>query len=438
MMKINNLSQGIKNPKTGKKYSTAFKKRTVQYWLLGIHDVSIIRKKFHVSEKLLFKWRIWYFCQFEEKYLKNEPTNERGIPQGAYRILRKATKHNNKIAAIRARQECYFGNLTKSNKRTLQGGLEKKLWFETVSEVRKEYPKLSLKIVCDFFGKTRQAWYKARTQAFVKDYQEDLIVEQILSIRKHLPRSGGRKLYHIMSSFFDKNNIKIGRDLFFDLLRERNLLINRKRRKARTTNSNHGFKKHPNSAKAVIPTASNQVWVSDITYITLGSSFVYLSLITDVYSRKIVGWNLSESLRAEGAISALKMALKNLDKSSLSLIHHSDRGVQYCCKKYIEILKKNSIKVSMTEQYDPYENAIAERINRTIKEEFLDTYLFFNYKQANEAVKKAVNAYNNIRPHASVNFLTPSEAHLQNGEIRKLWKNYYPLQWQSSNSKSLT
>ena len=162
------------------------------------------------------------------------------------------------------------------------------------------------------------------------------------------------------------------------MLRRNHLLRRKKRYVKRTTNSNHRFKKHPNLVKNLTPVRANQLWVSDITYIrTGGRMFSYLSLITDAYSRKIVGWFLSEDLKAEGAIIALKMALKQTNHSALNLAHHSDRGIQYCCKDYIKLLVKNNIRVSTTEQYDPYENAMAERINRTIKEEFLEEYFFF-------------------------------------------------------------
>lgn len=205
-----------------------------------------------------------------------------------------------------------------------------------------------------------------------------------------MPRCGGRKLYHLLQTFFEEKGIKMGRDKFFVFLEEHNLLIKRKKRK-NTTNSYHRFRKYSNLVKDKQLTKANQLWVSDITYINLGSSFIYLSLVTDAYSRKIVGWNLSPTLAAQGTINALKMAIKQLNEESIELVHHSDRGIQYCCKAYIKLLKDNGITISMTEHGDPYENIIAERMNKTIKEEFVDCFFFFDLKQVKKILQQAIN-----------------------------------------------
>jgi len=227
-----------------------------------------------------------------------------------------------------------------------------------------------------------------------------------------------------MEDFLTSHHFKIGRDAMFDLLAERGLLIKkRKRRGCITTLSRHRFKKYPNIIRGFIPIAPNQLWVSDITYIHIGNDFAYLSLITDAYSRKIVGFYLSKDLSASGSLVALKMALAgNLNREGL--IHHSDRGVQYCCDAYVKLLQDKKIKISMTENGDPLENSIAERVNGILKEELLEK-VYVDFKQAQEQVAIACSTYNHLRPHGSIDNLKPAEAHMKSGELKKRWKNYY-------------
>jgi transposase InsO family protein len=216
----------------------------------------------------------------------------------------------------------------------------------------------------------------------------------------------------------------MGRDAFFRVLREYGLLIRIRRRKAITTDSNHPYRKYPNLIKEFIPIAPNQLWESDITYIIIGNGFGYLSLITDAFSRKIVGFCLHKTLSAQGTITALKQALKN-NPNIKGLIHHSDRGVQYCCHEYVEILQKNQIKISMTENGDPLENPIAERVNGILKTELLED-AYSSFEQAKNAIAVAISTYNHFRPHISIGDLTPFEVHSLNGGIKpkRLWKNY--------------
>lgn len=236
-----------------------------------------------------------------------------------------------------------------------------------------------------------------------------LVVYEVQKIRKDLPRCGYRKLFHLIQPFLKQHKIKLGRDRFRVLLGDYNLLI--KRRKSRkTTNSFHHFKKYKNQAKDVTVTRPNQLWVSDITYIIIGKDTCYLSLITDAFSRKIVGWSLRNDLTKKGPIEALNMALQE-HTGELPLMHHSDRGVQYCCYDYIDLLNEYNITISMTQNGDPYENALAERMNRTIKEEFLQYYFFATYQETRLAVAKAVKLYNYRRPHLSLNYATPAVIH---------------------------
>jgi putative transposase len=239
---------------------------------------------------------------------------------------------------------------------------------------------------------------------------------------------GGRKLFHKLQDFFKDHQIKMGRDAFFNLLLINGLLIKKRKRYTITTNSKHWMRKYPNLIREFIPKSPNQLWVSDITYWKLNDKHLYISFITDAYSRKIVGYHVAETLEAVETIKALEMAVKTLKNISINkLIHHSDRGVQYCSRKYVNLLIKNGIEISMTENGDPLENSIAERINGIIKEEYLFDYNSGDLSDAKKILYKVVKLYNQDRPHTSINFLTPFEAHqqIETKEIKRLWKNYY-------------
>jgi len=238
------------------------------------------------------------------------------------------------------------------------------------------------------------------------------VIELVKQVRLKLPKVGVRKLYELL--FEELRLLGVGRDKLFCILRANKLLIQPKKRYHVTTNSFHRFKKHKNIIKDLLITRPDQVWVSDITYIGIRENPVYLALITDAYSKKIVGYNVSQSLNASGSIKALQMAISSRKNKTKPLIHHSDRGLQYCSNEYQTILGKNGIKPSMTEKYDPYENAIAERINGVLKQEFdIDKY-HGRFKVKVNLVKDAINLYNNYRPHWSNRMLTPVEMHKQN------------------------
>ncbi len=282
----------------------------------------------------------------------------------------------------------------------------------------------SIQTLCSLLGYSRQGFYKFVKQSEKEALQQDFILQEVLRIRKTLKRLGTRKLMFKMVGFMKEHHIEIGRDAMFDLLATHKLLIRkRKRRVPVTTFSDHWMRKYPNLIVDFIPTAPNQLWVSDITYITLKDDFAYLSLITDAYSRKIVGFYLSETLSADGCIKALQMALKNNPQLG-RLIHHSDRGSQYCCADYVSILDKHFVKISMTQSGDPLENAIAERVNGILKDELLEK-IYVNYQEAKQAIAAAISIYNYQRPHSSIDMLTPIEAHLREGELKRRWKNYY-------------
>jgi len=218
------------------------------------------------------------------------------------------------------------------------------------------------------------------------------------------------------------HNIKMGRDKLHKLLQNKGLIIRRNSHYPKTTNSKHWLRKYSNLIKELEVTKPELLWVADITYICVGFNFNYLSLITDSYSKKIVGYSLHLYLDKSGPIKALRMAINGRKMISLDLIHHSDRGVQYCSFDYVQILREHKISISMTEQKDPYENAVAERVNGILKTEFGLNRLFSNHDEASLAVRKSIAAYNFKRPHMSCNYMTPAQAHQKSGRLRKLWK----------------
>ena len=273
-------------------------------------------------------------------------------------------------------------------------------------------------------GRSRQAFYKKKTDGVEKLTTERKILDTVHEIREIDPGIGGVKLWLILSTMFGSGRM-LGRDAFLGLLR-RHQLMQKPRRSRSTTNSNHRYHKWKNLVKDFIPTRANQLWVSDITYIELDSGCCYLHLVTDAYSKKIVGWCLAESLAAVFTLRALRMAIEQAGGDDLSgLIHHSDRGVQYCCDLYVEELQKHGIRISMTEDYKPTDNGIAERVNGIIKGEsiYRQKGRFPSYEKALEQIKQFILFYNGHRPHYSIGMQTPDIAHKQAGEQKKMWKN---------------
>jgi putative transposase len=277
--------------------------------------------------------------------------------------------------------------------------------------------------VCRLFGKTRQGWYKQQTHTDNEVLRDAIILRHVRELRLQMPRIGTRKLHYLLTGHLQGHGIELGRDKLFDVLAEYGLLVRRrKRRKIATTNSNHPFKKYPNLIKGLDIERPCRVWVSDITYIALTDKYCYLSLVTDAYSRRIMGYCLWPTLDRQGPLKALSMALYRRTKRG-DLIHHSDRGLQYCCGDYIAKLNKYCIGISMTQKGDPYENAIAERVNGILKTELGLDARFDHFQQAAQQVDQAIRVYNNNRPHTSINYLTPQQAHEQSGQIPTRWKS---------------
>ena len=292
--------------------------------------------------------------------------------------------------------------------------------------MKDSYTRVSLVRICRLLGITRQAYYQHFWQQEATGIEESLVLAEVLAMRENHRAMGGRKLYEKLQAFFLQHQIKMGRDALFNLLAENGLLVKKRRRRFITTNSNHWLKKWPNLIRGLKPTGINQLWVSDITYFKIAGKYTYISLITDAFSHKVIGYHIAETLESIETLEALKMALKHLPAIlHQPLIHHSDRGVQYCSDIYVKLLQDNNIQISMTENGDPLENALAERINGILKEEYLMHYSINTIEEATVYLNKAVKLYNEDRPHLSIGLLTPEIVHAKNLTTEKLWKNYY-------------
>ena len=293
----------------------------------------------------------------------------------------------------------------------------------------RRYP---VSVLCVLLGVSKQAYYKRDENAGLsKAAQEEFALQYIREVRAKDPGIGGMKLWHMYRREFSVV-CPMGRDRFEDLIDRWGLKVRRRVRAPRTTDSSHGLPTYPNLVRDLIPTAPNQLWVSDITYITVWLSetsyvFCYLSLVMDAYTEEIIGWSVGETLDAVHPIEALKTALKRIEgiaKEDVNLIHHSDRGCQYASGGYVRLLAANGIRVSMTESGDPKENAQAERVNGTMKNELLKGRRFRSIAEVRAAVGDAVAFYNNERPHMSIGMMTPAEASNFTGELEKKWRSY--------------
>ena len=270
------------------------------------------------------------------------------------------------------------------------------------------------------FGIDRQVYYRKIKRRKIKQDKAKQVVDMVLEIRTEMPRIGSKKLYYLLQK--ELKALKIGRDKFIDILRANYLLIAPKRSYHITTNSHHRFRKYKNQILDLQINRPEQVWVSDITYIGKREKPCYLSLITDAYSKKIVGYNVSNNLNTESSLVALKSAIKQRKNKQTPLIHHSDRGLQYCANDYQKTLNKNDIKPSMTQNSDPYENAVAERVNGILKQEFnIDKY-HKDLSIMKQIIKESIAIYNQKRPHYSNHMLTPNQMHNQSKVKMKTYK----------------
>ncbi|WP_253187476.1 IS3 family transposase [Mangrovimonas sp. DI 80] len=260
---------------------------------------------------------------------------------------------------------------------------------------------------------SKQAFYKRLKTQQKQEIDQQKLISLVKGYRKKVgSKTGGIKLYSELKQDFINANIKIGRDKFYRFLKLNSLLVPKAKNYITTTNSNHMFKKYKNLVKDHVPTRPEQLWVSDITYIKTENGHNYLALVTDAYSKQIMGYKLDSHMRTSLCKDALAMAIKNRKYPNQKLIHHSDRGFQYCNPKYSQFAEQNGITMSMTEQYDPYENAVAERINRTLKHEYGLKQTIKNTELAQKMTQQAVYIYNNLRTHFSLDLRKPAEVHL--------------------------
>lgn len=292
-----------------------------------------------------------------------------------------------------------------------------------ISELRGTRKYYSIAVLCATFDYTRQAWYNHLKSVQLHLLEEHIVLEKIIEIRKVLPKTGCIKLYkELNNGFLKAHGITMGRDAVFDLVRSNGMLIKTKKKWVRTTNSFHRFKVHPDLVQRRPAIHAEEIWVSDITYLRTSTGFLYLSLITDAYSRKIMGHHLAADLKTIGCIKALNLALKGRLYPNRTLIHHSDRGTQYCCDDYVTLLKDSGIQISMTQTGSPYDNAIAERVNGILKMELGLEMIFKNTAQAKASVEQATYKYNSLRIHASCKFQTPQATHILENVIPKQLK----------------
>ncbi len=283
--------------------------------------------------------------------------------------------------------------------------------------------------LCSWFGITRQAYYQNSWKVQAISIEEELVIKEVLLIRENHKRMGVRKLYYKLKEMLREHQIKMGRDALFNLLSSYGLLVRKRTRRIRTTQSSHWLRKYPNLIRSFVSTAPNQLWVSDITYWKINANkHFYISFVTDTYSHKIVGYHVAITMETIETIQALRMALTGLlekPESHSKLYHHSDRGAQYCSKEYVKLLKNNNIEISMCENGDPLENAIAERMNGILKDEYLLDAKLDTLEEARKILEKSVILYNTDRPHMSIENKYPSDVYENNLKTGKLWKNYY-------------
>ena len=287
---------------------------------------------------------------------------------------------------------------------------------------------MQVSLVCRLFGHCRQAFYQSKADIGKEVERDRQLLNAVTEIRNEDSRVGGYKLWLMLISMFGRDYVP-GRDRFFVLMRRKGLMLP-KPKPRHTTNSNHRYHKWKNLIKSLVLTAANQLWVADITYIALGNGDVcYLHLITDAYSHKVVGWALADTLKAAVSMQALRMAIDQARETGgreclTNLIHHSDRGVQYCCDAYVAMLKSHGITISMTEDYKPTDNAVAERVNGILKTEGIyPRKQPSSLEDARAFISRFIQFYNCQRPHMSIGYKTPSEAHLEHGEQKKMWRN---------------
>lgn len=291
-----------------------------------------------------------------------------------------------------------------------------------MTALREEYPRVSVDVLCGLFGKRRQWYYKSAGRIISERQRIKLLVDMMLFYRSCCPRIGGPKLFHILSKELGRD-VTHGRDSFLRVYEAQGFKLKPAKRR-RTTDSNHIYKKHPNLIQGINALNPNHIWVADITYVWIMGDVLYLHLITDAYSHAILGWCLADSLEAVHTIKSLRMAIKQAGGGNLcGTIHHSDRGSQYACHEYIGILAEHHIRISMTERYNPTDNAVAERVNGILKTEWIyQQEMYRDYATALYEIGKMIDFYNNKRPHMSIGNKIPMDVYCGEVPGKNLWK----------------
>ena len=285
--------------------------------------------------------------------------------------------------------------------------------------------------MCRLLGVSKQAYYQHDDRLMQRLAREAFVVEFVKDVRRKDPGIGGNKLWLMYTRCFGEEN-RVGYNRFYDIIEQYGLKVRKRKRRVSTTDSRHDLPLYPNLVKSLIPTRPCQLIVSDITYVPLWTDpidgeykFCYLSLVTDYYTKEIIGYSVGDTLETKHTLKALEMALGHYEGNDLSgLIHHSDRGVQYASYAYTERLRGHGIGISMTENGNPKDNAVAERVNNTIKNELLKGMSFFTVDEVKAALRTAVDFYNNERPHLSLDGMTPCQASRTTGEIQKNWISF--------------
>lgn len=284
---------------------------------------------------------------------------------------------------------------------------------------------MSINACCELLGYARSTFFEVRNNHMHKANRdkliEDFVLEQVREIRKDMERCGGKKMYHIICKNPEKEQYKFGRKRFFEILKKYKLLVKKRKRRVITTDSRLWTGQYPDLVKELVPSRPEEIWVADITYFRTSDGFVYGHLITDGYSKKLMGFEVADNMKATSTLLALKMAVRNRTYDE-NLIHHSDRGLQYLSKAYTDFLKKHKIRISVTQDGNPYDNAVAERINGILKDEFKFGGIFDDLEQARCLMGKVARIYNDKRPHWSNSLLTPNEMHGQRKLKIKTWR----------------
>ncbi|MBY0543291.1 MAG: IS3 family transposase [Sphingobacteriaceae bacterium] len=407
-------------------YSESFKKLVVLEYESGSLNKDQLRQKYGIKGNGCIPGWLKKYGKLAYPTYKSIGRPMKDTEQQIIKELKASLREENKILekklAEAELQLAMYKKFVEIAERELNIEIKKKVWCQAVQEIALHFGNSNIANLCKLFGYTKQAFYKRRSNSVKESNINQQVKEMVLDIRYKLPGTGVRKLHFILRENLKRKNLKVGRDKLFGILRSEQLLICKRRRYTKTTNSRHWMRKYPNLTRDMELTGPEQLWVSDITYLQTTAKNEYLHLVTDAGSKQIMGYEICGDMKTESTMKALEMAI-NKREYDHQLTHHSDRGLQYCSSGYVGLLLENDIRISMTENGDPYENAVAERVNGILKDEFGLDSVFENSRQLHKQVHQAIEAYNKIRPHLSIGLLTPRQAHSKPSIKVKRWKS---------------